>query len=99
MKNIEEIAGLTPQDLKELLRQRWPEAVKKAEKRDFYAPKTGIPELDALFPQSGLPKGTCVGIFGSRSSGKVSLAFLWAGVLVRNTAEQLFYHKNRSLSR
>ncbi len=80
----------SPSELKEIIRQRWPEAVKSVEREVLWRPASGIPELDALFPGNGFPKGSSIGIFGGRSSGKLSLVLFLARGLSQGGTKLLF---------
>lgn len=61
--------------LKQALAERWPEAVCRPLESADLCFKTGLPELDHLFPTGGIPYGQMIEITGGVSSGKTSLLF------------------------
>jgi hypothetical protein len=70
--------------LKQALAERWPEAVcRPLESADLYF-KTGLPELDRLFPAGGIPYGQMIEISGGVSSGKTSLLFAILAAITRD---------------
>lgn len=67
-------------DLKRIIRERWPDAL-YSDTRDRTLFSTGIPALDHLFRDNGIPHGQILEINGNTSSGKTS-------ILLRSLSEQ-----------
>ncbi len=61
-------------DLKRIIRRRWPDAL-YSDTRDCTRFSTGIPALDRLFRDDGIPHGQILEINGNTSSGKTSVLF------------------------
>ena len=70
--------------LRQLIVQKWPEAV--APKTGLSEPifHTGVPGLDALFPRQGIPYGQLIEITGATGCGKTSLLFMLLAALTKN---------------
>ncbi len=63
----------TPDGLKKLLIQKWPEAVATSKGLTETVFKTGLTPLDDLFPMGGIPCGQLIEITGSVACGKTGL--------------------------
>ena len=77
----------TPRDLaelKQLIRRKWPDAAGLASEKLNLTFSTGLPALDGLFPDRGIPSGQLIEITGGPSSGKTSLLFTLLAALTRN---------------
>jgi len=81
---------LSPDNLKNLLARKWPEAVYSESSWVEAAFVTGHPAFDSLFPATGIPYGQLIEITGDIASGKTSLLFLLlSGVTRKGTAAYL----------
>ena len=79
-----------PEELKEILRRKVPEATAPAASLAEAIFHTRIAPLDALFPDGGMPFGQLIEITGDISSGKTSLLFrLLASITRTDTAAYL----------
>ncbi|MEW6742028.1 MAG: hypothetical protein AB1486_04645 [Planctomycetota bacterium] len=83
--------ALTRKLLRDLVRQRWPSAVVSGDPScgdpspSLPSLSTGFPDLDALLPGQGVPRGRLTEISGASSSGKTSVVFsLVAATLARH---------------
>ncbi len=77
----------TPQELaelKRLIRHKWPEAAGLASERLNLTFSTGLPPLDAIFPNRGIPCGQLIELTGGLSSGKTTLLLTMLAALTRN---------------
>jgi hypothetical protein len=74
---------LSPDNLKNLLARKWPEAVYSEGSWAEAAFITGHPAFDSLFPATGIPYGQLIEITGDTGSGKTSLLFLLLSGITR----------------
>jgi recombination protein RecA len=70
-------------ELRELVKKKWPESLQTASTVSDRTFSTGIDAFDSLFPGNGIPHGQLVEITGSLSSGKTSFLFTILATLTR----------------
>ncbi len=74
---------LPPDQLRQLITQKWPEAVFSTTGLSEPIFQTGIANLDALFPRQGIPYGQLIEITGEDGSGKTSFLFMILAALTK----------------
>jgi len=70
--------------LRQLIIQKWPEAVLSKDGLSEPIFHTGISRLDALFPRQGIPYGQLIEITGAVGCGKTSLLFMMLATLTKS---------------
>jgi hypothetical protein len=74
---------LPPDQLRQLITQKWPEAVALTAGLSEPIFQTGIANFDALFPRQGIPYGQLIEITGEDGSGKTSFLFMILAALTK----------------
>ena len=74
---------LPPDQLRQLITQKWPEAVFSTAGLSEPIFQTGIANLDTLFPRQGIPYGQLIEITGENGSGKTSFLFMILAALTK----------------
>lgn len=74
---------LSYSELKTLITQKWPESFYAGSDWSSLHFTTGHPELDRLFPATGIPYGQLIELTGDTSSGKTSILFMMLSGIIR----------------
>ena len=81
--------------LKEIIARKWPQTVSGFSGRQEAVYVTGIPQIDALFADGGIPRGQLIEITGGESSGKTSFLYkLLAAITGRGRVAYVDLHNS-----